>query len=180
MNKFIKLCVCTWCNCTASDKNVWLLWCLNHLDCSFNIFCLNAICNTFNLLWLFTLIFCLICSNILCDINKHRTRTSFLCNLECTTNCISQFIDILYDEIMLCDRHCNTSDIDLLEGISSQKWNSNVTCNCNNRNRIHVSCCNSRYQIGSTWARCGHADTYLSGCPCIAVCCMRRALLMGG
>ena len=44
-----------------------------------------------------------------------------LLNLECTANCISQFVDILYDEIMLCDRHCNTSDIDLLEGISSQK-----------------------------------------------------------
>ena len=54
------------------------------------------------------------------------------------------------------EKRCN---IDFLKSVFSKQRSSNVTGNSNNRNRIHVSSCNSSHKVCSSRTACCHANS---------------------
>ena len=127
---------------------------------------------------IFFFIFCNFRSNILRNIDQHRARSSCLGNAECLSNCLCKLCYIFNDKTVFCDRHCNSCNVDLLETVFSKQWNSNITCDCNNRNRIHICCCDSCYKIRCPRSACCKADTYFSCSSRISVSCVCCSLLM--
>ena len=93
---------------------------------------------------------------------------------------ISQLVNILDNKIIFGNGHSHTQNIDLLETVLSQQVHPYIAGNGHNRDGIHISSGNPRHQIGGAGTRGGQTDPYLSGCPCISVCCMGCSLFMRG
>lgn len=79
---------------------------------------------------------------------------------------------------MFGDRHRHACDIDLLEGIFSQKRQRYITGDRYHRNGIHVRGRNAGNQIRRAGTAGRHTHTDFSGCTRIAICCMCSTLFM--
>ena len=79
----------------------------------------------------------------------------------------------MHGKMCIRDRHYDTGNINLLEGISSKKWFSYVRGDCHHRNRIHVCGRNTCNQICGP--RAGGCQTYsdFSRSTGITICGMR-------
>ena len=129
---------------------------------------------------IFFFIFCLLRSYILRNIDQNRTRSSHLRNTECLTDRICKLVYIFNDKAVLRDRHCHSGDINLLKAVLSKKRYSYITGDCDNRNRIHISCGNSRHKVSCSRTAGCQTYAYFSCCSRISVCCMGCSLFMGG
>ena len=54
----------------------------------------------------------------------------------------------------------------------------NLSSNCHNRRRIHISCSNTSYKVGCPWSGSCQTHTYTTGSSCITVCCVSCALFV--
>ena len=123
-------------------------------------------------------IFCNSCCHIFCHIYKYRTRSSALCNGKCTSDRRCKVMDIFYDHAVFGDRHNNAGDINLLEAVTSEKSCCHVSCDRYHRDRIHMGCRDTGYQIGCSRTGGCHTYTYSSGSTGISVSSMGSTLLM--
>ena len=80
---------------------------------------------------------------------------------------------------MLGDRHGDSVDIDLLEGILAQQGKGHVAGDGNDRNTVHIGSCDSGHQVGGSGAAGRHADADFSGRPGVSVGGVGSALLVG-
>ena len=119
-------------------------------------------------------------SNVLGNINKYGTRSAAFCYFECLTKNIRKILNSTYNEIMLCYRHCNTRNINLLEAVCSNKRSGNVTCNCHHRNTIHISRSNTCYKVCCTGTTCCYNYTCFTGGASITVSGVSGSLLVRG
>ena len=117
-------------------------------------------------------------SDILRDVDEHRTRTSGLRDAERLADGIRELLYVTYHEIVLGDRHGDAGDIDLLEGVSADEARADVAGDGDHRDGVHISRCDAGDEVGrARAARCeAHAD--LAGGTGIAVRRMSRALFM--
>ena len=133
---------------------------------------------TFNRFRLFGCIFAARCRYIFGDIYQHRSGSAGFCNVKCLAQRVCQNIDIFYNVTVFGDRHRHACDIDLLEGIFSQKRQRYITGNRYHRNGIHVRGRNAGNQIRRAGTAGRHTHTDFSGCTRIAICCMCSTLFM--
>ena len=125
-------------------------------------------------------ILCESLGDILRNIDQHRTLAAAHSDLERKADSISKLVNRLYDEVVLCDGHSNSGDVHLLEGVQTQQTAGNVARDGYQRDRVHVSCRNTRNEVGSAGAGSSKHDTSLTGGACVAVGRMAGALLMAG
>ena len=90
-----------------------------------------------------------------------------------------QIFNTVDKKVVLGNRHCNTSDIYFLKGISTNQAICYIRCNGNHRNTVHKRSCNSRHQIGCSGTACGKHHAGFSRRSCISVCRMCCSLFMG-
>ena len=81
---------------------------------------------------------------------------------------------------MLCNRHYNSGNINLLERILSETVYRDVSCDRDHRYGIEVGIRDPCHKIGSTGTACGQDHAGLSACSRISVSGMGSSLLMGG
>ena len=166
-------------DCTATYKNIRFFRFTDHGCCLLQIcFChfVDLTCYRRNLL---KFKFRCSCGNIFWNIYQHRSRTPGLGDPESTADHISQFIDIFYNKIMLCDRCRDTCDINLLKAVFSKQRHTYVTGNSHYWNRIHVCGCDTGYQVGCTRSGSSQTHTDFSGGAGISIRCMGSSLFMG-
>jgi len=165
-------------NRTSAYEDIRLFCLLNHICGSLKLHFVHTLSSPWldDLLWL---IFCHIGRHVLRNINEHRSWPSPSRNAKCSADRIRKLIYILYNIVMLCDRHSDASDINLLETIFSKERDSYVTGDGHHRNGIHVGCGNSGHQVCGSRSTCGKAYPHFSCRSGIAVCRMGRPLLMG-
>ena len=179
MYKLCYLCGCTGKDRTTTDKDHRLFRFSDQFERRIHGLCCNMIHVRKNLLRFYRIIFAHIGRNILGNIHENRTRTAALCNLKGLAQRICQLCNIFDDRTVLGDRDRHTGDIDLLEGILTQKRHTNVGSDRYNRDGIHIGCGDTGNQIGSTGAGSSHTDANLSCGTGITVRCMGSTLLMG-
>ena len=126
------------------------------------------------------LIIHLCCSNVLRNIDEHRSRSAASGNAESLSHRIRQFVHIPYEVVGLGNRHGNTGDVHLLESILAQHFLSYVTADKNNRRRVHIRSGDSGGEVGCSRSGSGQTYPHLSGGSGIAVRRMRRSLLVCG
>ena len=166
-------------NRAAAYEDVWFLCFRNQRDRRLKLRFTHVLRRNYRLRR-FLLILRLIRRYILWNINQYRSRSSLLRNNKCFPDRIGKDIHVLYYIIMLCDRHCDSCNINFLEAVFSQKAYSHVTGNRHDGDRIHICGGNACHKIrrSRTAGRKTYAD--FSGRPCISVRRMRRSLFMGG
>ena len=81
---------------------------------------------------------------------------------------------------MLCDRHCDATDIHFLERIQTQKISGNIACYRHHRHRIHIRGGYTCNKVGGTGTRSRKNDTRPARCTRIAVSRMAGSLFMRG
>ena len=75
------------------------------------------------------------------------------------------FFRLRDQERVLGDRHRDTGDIDLLERVGSHRGGEHLTCDGQQRDRVHVGISDSGHQVGSPWSRGGNTHTeFPRGC----------------
>ena len=166
------------CDGTAAHEDHRFLCLFDKLRCSVQIFVRDC-CgirkdHIRNLLNILRRISCCILGNI----HQYRSWTAALCNIECTAHYFCQVSDIFYNKTVFGNRHGHTGNVDFLETVFSKQAGTYVTGDRNQRNGIHISGCNTGYQVGCTRTGGGDTYTHLTGCSCITICCMRSPLLM--
>ena len=179
VSKFCHFFGCFGDNCSAACEDERFLCIFNHLDCRFDVLIFDCIyfwcngCRSAGIVFIFR------ACHILCHIYKYRSRASALCNIERSAYSVCQSSNVFYDKAVLCDRHYDSCNINLLERILSEKRCSYITCDCHHWYGIHVCSSDSCYQIGSSGT--GGCETYtdFAGSSCISVCRMGSSLLMG-
>ncbi len=164
-------------HCAAAHINKGFFRILQKLY-SLGKFLLRIPCCRFGLRRLFFLIIAAVCRHIFRDIHKNRAGSAALCNGKGVSERIRQNRYILYDIIMLGNRHGDSRNVHLLKGILSQKRQIHVTGNRHHRHRIHISRCNTRYQIGRPRAAGRQTDSRFSCGSGITVRRMSSSLLM--
>ena len=164
-------------NCSAAQVNIGLFRLGNHFQRSIQFF-LRVMSGTFNRFRLFGCIFAACCRYIFGDINQYRSGSAGFCNVERLAQRVCQNIDIFYNVTVFGDRHRHACDIDLLEGIFSQKRQRYITGNRYHRDGIHVRGRNAGNQIRRAGTTGRHTHTDFSGCTRIAICCMCSTLFM--
>ena len=87
-------------------------------------------------------------------------------------------MNILYKIVMLCNRHCNTLNIRLLEGVLADERTTYLTSNGYHRYGVHISSHNPCYEVGCTRTGRSKTYTYFTRYACISVCCMCCTLFM--
>ncbi len=85
---------------------------------------------------------------ILRHIDQDGARPALLGDLERQTNRLGKIVHILDDEVVLRHRHCDSGDIDFLEGILPEKGNRHVPGDRHDRHAVHIGGGDSRHQIG--------------------------------
>ena len=88
--------------------------------------------------------------HILGNINHNRTRTACAGYIERLCYNIWQLRCIRHRISVLANGLANTCHVCFLKSVLPQKFFHNLTHNAYHRNRIHIRCCNSCYQIGRT------------------------------
>ena len=81
---------------------------------------------------------------------------------------------------MLGNRHGDTADIGLLEGIGTQKVTAHLAGDGDDGNGVQVGIGKRRNQVGRTGTGGSDAHTHLSGCLRIALGGVAGALFMAG
>ncbi len=143
--------------------------------------CERFLCITTRLLRPFRrlfLIFTSICRHIFCDIHKYRAWSAAPRDGKCLSEGICQNCHIFYYIIMFGNGHGDSCDIHFLKRILSQKGKGYIAGNGHHGHRIHISCCDSRHQIGRTRSAGCQTDANPAGGSGIPVCRMCRPLLM--
>ena len=79
---------------------------------------------------------------------------------------------------MLCNGKRNSGDVDLLESIAAYKRRRDVAGYGNHRNAVHISRCNSGYEVCSAGTACREHNSGLSGKSCVSVGCVSRTLFV--
>ncbi len=126
----------------------------------------------------FLLKFIAVGGHVFCDIYQYRSGSSASRYREGFSKRIGQNTDILDDIVMLRDRHSDTCNIYLLEGILPQGRKHHITGDRHHGNRIHISSGNPRHKIRGSGPACRKAYPYLTGCPGVSVRRMGCSLLM--
>ena len=108
-------------NRTSAHKDERTLCLPNHFQGFFDILIFDSIRYALGLFRLLIFIVALIRGGILGDVHHDRTGTSASGDIEGLAKSRGQCFCILNNKVMLGNRHGNTGDIHLLEGISSQK-----------------------------------------------------------
>ena len=116
--------------------------------------------------------------HILRDIHKHRPRSAGFCDLKCRADRFREFVNMLYDKIMLCHRHTHADDIDLLKAVSADLAARDIARNCDHRHRIQISRRDARNEICCARPGGRHDNADFARCSCIAVRGMGSALFM--
>ena len=154
------------------------LGCLDQFHCPVNIF-LSVFHQSTFLFQLHFLIVTYVRCHVLCNIHKHRARTSFSRNGKRLPYSVRQLRNILYNITMLGDGHCHAGNIHLLESIFAKEGKHHIACDRNHGNRIHIGRCDSCDQVGRPRPAGSKAYANLSGRPCISVRRMGCTLFMG-
>ena len=102
--------------------------------------------------------FYLACLHINRNINKHRTRTACRSYMESLLENLWKLCGILYKIAVLYEGFTRTCNICLLEYISAEQVALYLTCYSNERNRVHISCCDTCYHIQSAGTGCCDTD----------------------
>ena len=116
--------------------------------------------------------------NILGNIHKDRSGPAGRGDPESFADRVGQVLDILYDVSVLCYRHGDTRDINLLERILSQKRQGYVAGDRNERDTVHICGCNTGNEIGRAGTAGRQTDSDFTGCSCIAVSGMGSTLFV--
>ena len=87
---------------------------------------------------------------------------------------------MVYHKVVLCDRHGDARNIDLLKGVLADERHTDVAGDGDHGDRVHIRGCNASDQVGRARARGRQAHADLAGRTGIAVCRVRSALLVGG
>src|SRR5699024_2910470 len=114
------------------------------------------------------------------DIDEDGTLSARVRDLECLADGGGEVLDVLDDEVVLGDGHRDAGDVDLLEGIASEHVEADVPRDGDDGDGIHEGGRNARHKVGGAGAaRCeAYADAPRDAR--IAVCRVRRALLVRG
>ena len=177
-HKFLQLLLRIGNDSAAADEDHGLFGSVNQICCGLQIFLMDCTDPRNDRLAFLRRKFTLLCCRVLRDIHENRTRTAILRDKEGPPDCLRQIPHILHNEIVLCDRHRDALDVDLLEGILAKKTDADIAGDRNNRDRVHVGCRNARDKICGAGSGCREADTDLPARPCISVRRMSSSLLM--
>ena len=116
--------------------------------------------------------------HILGDVHKHRPRPSASGNGKSPAQSIRKNVHILYNIIMLRDRHGDSGNVHLLKGVLAKRRQYHIAGDRHHRHGIHISRGDTGHQIGGAGAACRQTDSYSASGPRIAVRRMSRSLLM--
>ena len=179
LHECLQLLACTGKHCASANKNIWLLRFADHMYRFLDISLIKGACLRLRNYRFLPCILYFVCSHILGDINKYRARSVLSRDRESAADRIRKLRHILDNKTVFRNRSCNTCNINLLKTVLTEKRYPNVTCDCDHRNRIHVSGRNTRNKVGCSRSGSCHTDTNLAGTSCISVCRMGCSLLMG-
>ena len=118
--------------------------------------------------------------DVLGDIHQHRTFAPALGNAERRPHGVGQLADPAHRKVMLGNGHRDALDIGFLETVAAQAGGRHVAGKGHHRHRVHICSGNAGDQVGRTRPAGGQHHTGAAGSTGIAVCCMRRPLLVGG
>ena len=165
---------------TATKENDRAFCLSYHFCCLIKLFFSKAFffLSLIRLLNILFFVFAFIGCYILGYIHKHRAGSSACSYLKCSSYSLCKLLYILYNEVMLCNRHGHACYIHLLKRVLSKKIGAYISCNCYHRNRIHICIGNTGYKVGCTRTACRKADSDLTCCPCISVSRMCSSLLV--
>ena len=83
--------------------------------------------------------------------------------MECLSERARDVLSFGDHEVMLSNRHGHTTDVSLLESVSTQQRATDLTGDSDNRNRVHLSIRERGHQVSSTRAGSRDTDTDLAG-----------------
>ena len=112
------------------------------------------------------------------QINRYRSRFSCAGNMECHFQYLAKLCSVAYSNSIFCDSSCHSDDVNLLEGIVSDKTQRNLPGKYNKRDTVIKCICDRSDRVSR--ARAAGYETYscLSGFSCISFCFMDKRLLM--
>ena len=180
MRQFRDLFGCSGDHSASSHKNEGLFCGFDHLGRRVHVFLSDLAGFSVNSGRTAGRVFILRACHVLCHVYQNRTGTAAFCYIKGFADSVRKLGDILDNIAVFRYRHYDSGNVHFLERILSEKSLSYVCRDRHYRNGVHISCCDSCYQIRSPRAGGSHADAYLSGGPGISVRRMGSALLMGG
>ena len=116
--------------------------------------------------------------HVMCYIYKHRARTTAFGHLKSQAHGLCQFFRLIDQKILLGNRHSNTGNIYLLEGIMTDHAAFYLSGNSHYRNRIKKCICQTCYEIRRTGTGGSTAHANLAAGTCIAISSVRCSLFM--
>ena len=118
--------------------------------------------------------------HVLGDIHQHRALAAALCNTEGRAHGIGQLFHPAHREIVLGDGHCDALNVGFLKAVPPDPVRGHVAGKGYHGHRVHIGRGNAGDQIGGTRAAGSQHHAGAAGRAGIAVCRMRRTLLVGG
>ena len=115
---------------------------------------------------------------VLCYVDDHDTGTSRPRDIECFLHDARDVVDIFHEIVVFRNRRGDADDIRLLKRVLSDVRIRDLSRNADHRYRVHMRCRNARHEIGCSGPRGRKCNADLARGSGIAVCRMRRALLM--
>ena len=118
--------------------------------------------------------------DVLGNVHQYRTFAPGISYLERKADSVRKLIYGLNYEIMLGDRHCNASDIYLLEGVKTKQTAGNIAGYSDQRHGVHVRCGNASDEVSRARSGGRDNDARSSGGTRVAVRRVTCSLFMAG